>query len=317
MTRFLWILLAGGLAFGESHPSWWGFASPDATALVGIHWDALKGSAFAGPIEAEFSSSLSFPELALLRDARQILISSPATIAIFTGNFPAAALRAQASAKGLKASSYKGVDVWISPGKTLSIAQVSEQLLLVGSRKTLEAAIDRSQSETGTTGRRYSPLLARAARWGQADLWVVAAKLPDPLANLFVPLETEARGFEGGVTVRDGLTLAATLEIGSEEGAAVAAENFRQTIPELPQVARGLKVVAEADRVELSLEVSGAALAASMKGAAAPVAAASPPVAVPAPKVEEAPVGPQVIRIFGLDEGPREIVLPPVKPREN
>ena len=61
--------------------------------------------------------------------------------------------------------------------------------MLVGARKTLQAAIDRSLMETGRT---YSALLPRAARFSQTgDLWVVAVKLPDPLASLFVPLDAE------------------------------------------------------------------------------------------------------------------------------
>ncbi len=308
MRYVSYLFLAANIVLAESHPSWWGYASPDATALVGINWAALKGSAFEAPVEAEFSASLAFPNLPILKDAQKILISSPALIAMFTGNFPAAALHAQAAAKGLKPASYKGTDLWISPGKTLSIAAVSEQLILVGARRTLEAAIERSQSETGATGRRYSPLLAKAARWGPADLWVVSTRLPDPLASLFVPLETEARGFEGGVSVRNGVQLEATLEAGSEEGAATTADNLRQSIPGLPEVARGLKVVAEADRVLLNLDVPRAQFLASMKGAAtAPASPVEPKVEAPAP------AGPQVIRIYGLDEGTREIVLPPKK----
>ena len=317
MRSFLLILIAAGCAAAESHPSWWGYASPDATALVGIRWETLKGSVFAAPIEAEFSTSLAFPDLAILRDARQILISSPGTIAMFTGSFPIAALRAQAASKGLKLSSYKGTELWIAPGKTLSLAVVNEALLLVGSRKTLEAAIDRTALETGTGGRRYSPLLARGARWAGSDLWVVASRLPDPLANLFVPLEAEARGFDGGVSVRDGVVLEATLDAGSEENAASIADNLRQTLPSLPEVARGLKVEAQADRVLLDLEVGRAQLIASMKGSPAPAPA---PVAAPAPveppKPVPVPSGPQVIRIYGLDEGTREIVLPPQKPEK-
>ena len=298
------------LAMAESHPSWWGFASPDATAMVGIRWETLHGSAFGEPIEAELFGSLGFPDLAIIRDSRQMLISSPATIAILTGNFPVETLRAQSAAKGLKRSGYKGVELWISPGKTLSIAQMNDQLVLIGARRTLEAAIDRNLAETGTS-RRYSPLLARGARFAQKDLWVVSSRLPDPLASLFIPLETEARGFEGGVSVRDGVQLDASLDAGSEDMAAIIAENIRQTIPGLPEVARGMKVVAEADHVLLTMDVSRAQLVAGLRQQeqpAAPVSAAPPDPPIPA--------GPQVIRIFGLDEGTREIVLPPVKPEK-
>lgn len=308
MRAFKFIFLMAGLAMAQSHPSWWGFASPDATALVGIHWETLQHSAFAAPIEAEFSGSLGFPDLELFNDARQILISSPATLAMLTGNFPVATLRAQAAAKGLKPASHSGVDLWITPGKnTLSIAQISEQLILFGSHKTLEAAIDRNLAETGT-GRRYSPLLARAARFAQTkDLWVVATRLPDPLASLFVPLDTEARGFEGGVSIREGgVQLEASLDAGSEDAAAIIAENLRHTVPGLPVVARGLTIVAEADHVLLTLDVSHIQLVAEMRQTEVSAPVSEPP----------KPTGPQIVRIFGLDEGTREIVLAPVKPEK-
>src|SRR5271170_3655303 len=102
--------LTGVLAFAESHPSWWGLASPDATALVGIRWENLRQSPFADPVAAELSS-LGVPALPLLNEARQILISSPA-LAIMTGVFPAARLRSEAASKGLKPASYRGYGLW-------------------------------------------------------------------------------------------------------------------------------------------------------------------------------------------------------------
>src|SRR5581483_12246680 len=96
---------------------------------------------------------------------------------------------------------------------------------------------------------------------------------------------------------------------------------------ELPKIARGLQVTAEADHVLLGLEVSKEQLVAGMKGSAEPapapapaVAAVAAAVAAPAPpampKIDPlppSPSGPQVIRILGLDEGTREIVLKPEK----
>ena len=321
-------------------------ASPEATAVVGIRWEMLKGSVFDAPVQAELSGTLGFPDLAALRQARQILISSPATLAILSGNFPEKALRADALAKGLKPASYRGVELWISPGKTLSAAWLNEQLMLVGLRRTLEGAIDRSQAAEQGTSRHYTPLLASGARLApDKDLWVVSTRLPDPLASVFVPLDTEAHGFAGGVSFSGGIHMDALLEAGSEEGAARIAEKLRAGVSELPEIGRGLKAVAEADHVLLTLEVSREQLLAGMRGAEPAPAAADPvaqavapavaPVAalaaspVPAPKVaaravvppQPAPAvdplpsaGPRVIRILGLDDGPREILLPPLKP---
>lgn len=330
MRTFAWFVLTAALASGDSHPSWWNFASPEATALVGIQWENLRQSVFGEAVGMELSSSgsLGFPDLPCLQESRQILISSPALLAMATGLFPARTLREQAAKKGLKHASYNGFDLWISSGKaTLSVAQMSDQLLLVGLRKTLEAAIDRSLLETG---RRYSPLLARAARFSQTqDLWVVATQLPDSLASLFVPLEAEARSFDGAVSVRDGLHVEAALDAGSDRAATEIAETLRRSIPGFPAIAQGLQVTVNGGNVLLALQVNREQLAASLRKGE-PVASPAPlplPVEPPpapvlatfslaAPVVLEPPVPkpaePQIIRIFGLDEGPREIVLPPV-----
>lgn len=305
MRLFLLIAVTGTMALAESHPSWWGLAEPDATALVGIRWENLRQSPFADPVATELSS-LGFPDLALLGEARQILISSP-SLAMMNGVFPPATLRSQAAAKGMKPAGYRGYELWIAPAtSSLSVAQLSEQLVLIGSRKALDAAIDRSLTETG---RVYSPLLARAARFAQTmDLWVVAAQLPDPLASRFVPFEADARSFEAGVSTRDGLQLEASLEAESDRAAADAAANLRRTIPALPEIARNLQIAVDGHTVTVGLDLSQIQLAASLR----PKVVEPPkpaPVAVPEPPPE--PKGPQIIRIFGLDDGVREIVLPP------
>ena len=320
MRTFALILWAASLASGESHPSWWNFASPEATALVGIQWENIRQSAFADVVGAELSSSggLSFPDLPCIKDAKQILISSPDLLAVAYGNFAPEVVRHQATAKGLKPGRYRGIDFWISPAKsTLSVAQISSQLLLIGARATIENAVDRDQAEVA---RRYSPLLARAARFAQQDLWVVSNQLPDPLANVFVPLEIDAKSFEGSVSIRDGLHLDASLDAGSQQAAEQVAEGLRQSIPDLPNVARGLQVSVAADRVNLKLTVDRDQFTANLRRAEALV----PPPAIREPQkaaelakpVEPAkPPEPQMIRIFGLDDGPREIVLPPPDPR--
>jgi hypothetical protein len=83
-------------------------------------------------------------------------------------------------------------------------------------------------------------------------------------------------------------------------------ETLRGSIPTLPAVARDLKVKVDAQRVLLTLEVNQQQLVSALRQTVAP----------PAPiELEEPPkpVGPQIIHIFGLDEGPRQIVLPPPK----
>jgi hypothetical protein len=348
---FFLAAITAALATAESHPSWWMYASPEATALVGIQWNNLRHSPFGAAIEAEVApaGALAFPDLDCLRQAREIVISSPALLAAEAGNFPSATLRDQAQKKGLLRSVYRGVTLWLpEQAEKLGVAQISEALVLVGSRKTLQAAVDRSLLETG---RQYSPLLPRAARFSQtADLWVVATKLPDPLADLFVPLDADASEFVGQVSFRDGLTVEASFDAGSNQAAAEFALELREKAPSFSALARGLEATADRSRVSVALQVNAEDLAAALHPQASPVvtaaasqapAAQAPaaPVPIPAPVAAPAAVeiaaaippapapapspmpvfavthteitAPQIVRIFGLDDGVLEIVLPP------
>ena len=53
-------LAAAALAAAQSHPSWWTYASPEATALVGIDLETVRATPFAEPIEAELWGDLGF-----------------------------------------------------------------------------------------------------------------------------------------------------------------------------------------------------------------------------------------------------------------
>lgn len=342
MRAPLAFLATAVFAAAQSHPSWWTYASPNATALVGIDWQAARASPFAEAIEAELWGDLGFPELGCLHAARQIVISSPDMLALASGSFSPAAVRDQMVKKSFKPMTYRGIDMWFATEKgALSVARMSDQLIMIGEPKTLEMAVDRSMSDA----KNYSPLLARAAKLAQKDLWVVASQLPDDLANRFVPLDTEAQSFEGWVSVHGGLEMEAVLTTRSAEEAEASAGKLRSAVPALPAIVRGLQVAVEEDSVMLALSATREQVVAGLR-TEDPVA--TPPETIkvetpwrveqvpvekpepPVEKVEKAieksvekpvekpvekivvkvPEKPQVIRIVGLDDGPREIVLP-------
>jgi hypothetical protein len=144
-----------------------------------------------------------------------------------------------------------------------------------------------------------------------------------------VPVEAEAIGFDGGVTLADGLEMEAVLNTASAHDAAMTAAKLRESLPDFPAIARDLEITTSSSIVSLALQVSPAQLAASLRvpqSEPAPITlphasrsatldakapAAQLPLAAQAPSRPAKPTGPQVIRIFGLDDGPREIVLPP------
>jgi hypothetical protein len=277
--------------------------APDASAIVGIEWQQLRGSFLADALAEELSGSgrLGFPDLACLRDAREILLAGPDLLGVVSGSFPAATVAAQAAESGMRPADYDGVRLWIAPGtRRRSIAQVNDTLLLIGFRDTLEAAIDRSLM---TAERQYSPLLGRGAHLAATfDLWITATALPDPLVSVFVPLELESGDFDGGVSTRHGLSLEARYDMATPEDAELSADYFREAVPGFHALLRGMNVIEDGNSVRLKLQVAPQELAEHLRRPDPPKAAAE---AQPAP-----PAKPQSVRIVGLDDGPREFPLP-------
>jgi hypothetical protein len=303
MRKLFLGLIAASLAMGDSYPRAWNYVDPDASALVGVEWQHLRDSFLADAVKSELSSGgrLGFPDLDCLWDAREILLSGPDLLGIASGAFPAATVAAQAARLGMKLTDYDGVRLWIAPEKDRrSLAQVNDTLLLIGWKETLEAALDRNLV---TAGGHMSPLLTRGARLAPTfDLWIAAIALPDPLVTVFVPLELESSDFDGGLIARNGLLLDARYSMATPEDAALSAEYFRQAVPGFHPLLHGMNVIEDGELVRLKLQVSSQELAEQLR-----------PPAPPKEVVVEAkprPASPQSVHIVGLDEGPREILLP-------
>ena len=302
-VRVFLTLVAASLVMGQSFPRSWTYVAPDATALIGIEWQHLHNSFLADAVTSELSSSgrLGFPDLPCLWNSREILLAGPDLLAVATGSFLPATVAAQATNLGMQPMDYDGVRLWIARGKNRrSLAQVSDTLLLVGYKETLEAAIDRSLL---TTGRQMSPLLARGARLAtNFDMWISATALPDPLVSVFIPVELETADFDGGLTARNGLILDAHYSMGTPEDAAQSADYFRQAIPDFHPLLRGMNVIEDGELVRLKLQVSPQELADQLRP---PEPAKTAIVEAPPP-----PVKSRTVHIVGLDDGPREIPLP-------
>jgi hypothetical protein len=184
---------------------------------------------------------------------------------------------------------------------------MNDQLVLLARLKNLQDAIDRSLLEESKRG--FSPLLAKAARYSQDDLWVVATSLPDVLAERFIPIDTEAEGFEGGVSLASGLKLKAVFATSSEEVANQLVDKMKETLVSLPLATHGIELRIDQNNVTLSMAISEAQLAAGLKTSAPVVAKAAPKLESKIEPVAAKPAGPQMIHIYGLDEGPRVIVM--------
>ena len=263
--KFLLMLAATGLTFAQSNPSWWKYVPPDSASIVGIQWKELRSSMFAPAITTDLSpgGNFGFPDLELLRKAEQIVVSSPSMLAIEYGSFSIEALRTQAEAKGLKRVAFRPAELYLSPDPAVrSVAYISEKLLLVGDRKTLEEAVTRIAS---AKERAYSPLLSRAARYSKEDLWVVAARLPDPLASSFLPFEIEATAFEGSVSVWDGLHLVAAVERSSPMKALDFADTLAEDLASRPAMAEATEITTRDRSVLIRMDLTDEQLLSSLR----------------------------------------------------
>jgi hypothetical protein len=294
-VKFLLVLLVAGLASAQSNPSWWKYAPPTSTSIVGIQWKTMRSTLFAPAIAAEMApgGSLGFPNLDVLRNADQVLIGGPEMLAVEYGTFPVAKLRAQATEQGMRRTTYKSVEIWVSPEADVhSVAYLNDKLVLVGTVDAIQESIARVADPKG---RSYSPLMARAARYSKEDLWVVCSSLPDPLASLFVPFEIEATGFEGSVSAWNGLHAVASIERPNATKALDFADSLAETLASRPALAEGTEITTKERAVLIRVDLNEEQLASSLRRS--PTAAVTVAVAAPVP----APVHPQAI-------------LPPAKP---
>ncbi|HLW75840.1 MAG TPA: hypothetical protein VKS01_02625, partial [Bryobacteraceae bacterium] len=156
-----------------------------------------------------------------------------------------------------------------------------------GAWKDLEAAIDRSQADN----RRYSPLLISAARQAPGqEVWVVTGGDPDRYAIPFAKLADEVAESK-------------TAPEASAPPAAVAPAAVPPAIAALP--------VQTLSRPATPPQMEAAKIVATAKIEPPKVEAVKPEIA----KIEPAKAEPLVIRIYGLEGGTKEIVLPKKDPQ--
>jgi len=292
----------------------------------------------------------SIPGVELLDEIDRILISSPGNnspddstqppvlIAIH-GHFDPAKVHQVFARFGAKAQAYNAFQVYRPQGKDAKqVAWVlfDAETILFGDPKAVFTALDRNQF--GPPPQTANPLLARAAEMdSNYDFWFImdATEImsSDSVAGLLRGGEwaSEARGFEAGVNVRAGLAADITVRFSSDAVAkrmttelthliSMAAKDKSSGV-EVQEIAKKLKFGLDGSAAKISLRMtqqeldkSAQAFAAAQKSAfqagrnaAWTIQPAQPkPALTPIP----APAKPAVIRIEGLDDGPREIPVP-------
>ncbi len=262
--------------------------------MAGVKWSVARNSAAGEALRAEFApgGDAALPGLPCLLNSRDFLIASPPLMVGANAGCSVAEVRAQAAAIGMKRTAYKGIELWVAAEKSgWSIAQWNERVLLIGFRSDLQGAIDRSQAENRT----YSPLLIAAAKQSRLqDVWVVSGDEADPIAGPFALLAERIEAEKQGLAVKaqgPAAPVTAAVKVEVEQRVAQPVERSVESALEQPKVEPAKPEIAKKE------------------------IARSEPVKTEPVKASEAKPQPRVIRIYGLDEGPREIVLPPKDPR--
>jgi hypothetical protein len=316
---------------------WARIRQSQAGAMLREKWQSVAGM----PMPA-------IPGMELLDEIDRILISSPGNkspdeseqppvlIAIH-GHFDPAQVRRIFARFGAKPQAYNSFQVYRPQGKQakdMAFVLFDGETILLGDAPSIFAALERNQlGPAAQPAPTPGSMLARAAEMEAGyDFWVImdATELMsnDSVAALFRGGEwaSEAQGFEAGINLRAGLAADITLHFSSDATAKrmtteltrvmnLAAKD-KSTGAELQDIARKLKFNVDGSATKISLrltqqeiEKTAQAFAASHK--ASPQAAASVAnsgaVLTPLPT----PAKPGVIRIEGLDDGPREIPFHP------
>jgi hypothetical protein len=245
------------------------------------------------------------------------------------GHFDPAKVRALFARRGAKPQTYNSFQVYRPQGKDakdMAYVLFDAGTILFGDAPSLFAALDRNQFAAPAPA--PGSIIARGAEMdANYELWLVITSPDimsnDRLAGLFRGGEwaSDAQAFEAGVHLRTGLMADVTVHFASEEAAkqvvaemtrlaAIAAKDKAQ--PQMEDIARKLKFSSDGSAAKISLRLTPPELekTAQAFAAAHPASVPSEKVAVSPAPVPLAPVKPGVIRIEGLDDGPREIPFP-------
>jgi hypothetical protein len=350
LSVWLIAVLAPAATECQSDAALWRFVYPNAKALICINWQRIRQSPAGAMIREQWLNAgpiATIPGIELLDDVDRVVISSPGNEAIkdtstgtavepaqapmliaVGGHFDAARVRQLFRRLGGKAQAYNSYQVYRPQGpdaKDMAYVLFDAGTILFGDAPSVFAALDRNRfappaAEPGS-------IMARGAELDRAYELSLVITTPgimsnDRLADLFHAGDwaPDAQDFEAGVNLRLGLTADVTVRFASEAAAkqvvaemtrlnAIAAKDKAE--PQMRDIARKLKFNSDGPAAKISLRLTPQELDKNLRAFAAahqaPVQSEKAASSAPQPS---APVKPGVIRIEGLDDGPREIPFP-------
>ncbi|MEZ5354654.1 MAG: hypothetical protein R2762_18630 [Bryobacteraceae bacterium] len=348
------------IAGAQSHPAFWRYVHPEARSLFGVDLQKAKDSPLGQRVQQELErygvkQMASSHGVDFISQVDQILVSSPAgfedadkargevpVVFAMAGKFDVPKLRKQFVSLGARRSRYKGVEVFQPKGRNtdMNAAIVNGTVLLLGDPKGIRLAVD--HHALGAPDAARSEMFTRAAALSQLhDIWWVSELSPSALAGAGLPqaeMFQAVRGFEGGVSLREGLSIALSLRTdgdGSSKqmGAALqalvqlAAASVKEDQPEVKEFLGRLRIAAGDGLVNASIAYTPGEITqtfekvmAARMGPGVITAggggesvlvngdgdSTAPTTLAAAPKQEEK----FVVRIFNAEGGTREVPIP-------
>lgn len=328
ILRLAVVSLLAWTAAAQPQPAAWDYLPPNAKALVGFN---LKGFEQAlgtlaksmGATKKTVSSSGPGAEQ-WASMMNEIVMVGPEEYGIATGQFDLPTLRAASAKAKVTEEKYRNAVLLLDKAKpSNSVAWISNDTLLMGTRARLMELIDRGPSQhPNPLWQRSRPLAAKYEIWVIAsDVQAAAGVLPGGSPFDVKKFMDGVREVEAGLSFAAGFGMHATL-IAEDEAAAeklearLRAEMAASGQPVPPQFADAMKIVRAGDRLTVDFNFDfgalftqmGTALAEGLKqGFEQASREAEPP-------REVRPSKPGVIRIHGLDDGVKEIKVEPRKP---
>ncbi len=322
-----WGAIAAATFAWAPPPDLWRFAHPEAALLAGLEWRRIAASGAGRMLEQQIIAREA-PGLAdLLAGAERIFLSaapragnatgdtSRVLIAI-EGSFDRRRLLELVSRRLPQRTYHRGIQILEEAGGGVALAFSSPETILLGDAASVRAAIDRA---TGAGSGRERRLWERARELAAAnDLWLVADVPPAELAAAEAPIPLDGiEGIELAVSFREDLEVGVHLRAGSAGGAGELARTL-ESLGLLAAAKLGatghpasaweeFRVSVEGDRVGLAVRLKPDQLASAL--AAATSGLTANPQMAEAPRAGSTTLGRRHVRIFGLEEGVREIPL--------
>ena len=347
-TALFILLAAPAILSAQTDPALSRFIQPNAKALISIDWKHVRQSNVGAAIREKWLTTgpdapTAIPGIEFLNDVDRFLISSSGRkssddasedtplLIVAGGHFDLAKVRTVLANFGAKAQMFNSIPVYRPQGengKDMAVVLLDPQTILIGDASSVFASLERNAIPPPSPD--TNSIVAHTAEMeANYDAWMIMTD-PEELANNRLTdilsdgqLGADARGFEAGVSLRNGLAADVTVRFETEAAAKKLASEMDKLLKmsakdksgesAMIELGKKLKLTSEGSVAKISLRLTPQELEKNTQVLASfrkqPDAAGAManirPLAetTPAPRQEEK----KVIRIEGLDDGPRVI----------